>query len=196
MMSAGNKRKRVEEEEDSMLRKTEYLKTSEKAEAKESEGTQEIVQLAEVEEVERRMEGETPVRERSGVTWIPSMSDGREDELNYMVKTQCGSSKVCKAPTTTKWIDRVKKDDDGREFVRCRLVARYFKSRREGPRDELFAAMPPQETKKELFVFVAGVWEKRRERGQDEFINVKKAHLNAKRKRGAWHHWQRKTRRA
>ena len=46
------------------------------------------------------------------------------------------------APTTTKWIGRVK-DDDGREFVRCRLVARDFKPRREGPRDNLVVAMPP-----------------------------------------------------
>ena len=45
---------------------------------------------------------------------------------------ECGSwqeatSKAGKAPTTTKWIDRVKKDDGGREYVRCRLVARDSK---------------------------------------------------------------------
>ena len=38
-----------------------------------------------------------------------------------------------KAPTTTKWVDRVNKDDAGNEFVRCRLVARDSKPTREGP---------------------------------------------------------------
>ena len=67
------------------------------------------------------------------------------------------------APTTTKRIDRVKKDDDGREFVRCRRVARNVKPRREGPRDDLFVAMPPLEAKKALFAYDAGVREKKRE---------------------------------
>ena len=30
-------------------------------------------------------------------------------------------------PTTAKWVDRAKKDDTGKTFVRCRLVARDFK---------------------------------------------------------------------
>ena len=62
-----------------------------------------------------------------------------------------------------------------------------FKPRREGPRDDLFAAIPPLEAKKALFALfacVAGVREKRREQDQDEvklmFIDVKKAHLNVK----------------
>ena len=54
-----------------------------------------------------------------------------------------------------KRIDRVKKDDDGRAFVRCRLVARDFKPRREGPRDDRFSAMPPLEAKKALFAHAA-----------------------------------------
>ena len=78
----------------------------------------------------------------------------------------------------------MKQDDDGSEFVRCCLVARDFKPRREGPRDDLFAAMPALKAKRGLFSYVAGVREKRREQGQDEvkllFIDVKKAHLNAK----------------
>ena len=49
----------------------------------------------------------------------------------------------------------MKKDDDGRAFVRCRLVARDFKPRREGPRDDMFAAMPPLEAKKALFAHAA-----------------------------------------
>ena len=55
-----------------------------------------------------------------------------------------------------KWIYRVQKDDDGREFVRCRLVARGFKPTREGPRDDLFAVMPPLDAKKALFAYVPG----------------------------------------
>ena len=75
-------------------------------------------------------------------------------------------------------------DDDGREFVSCRLVARGFKPRPEGPRDDMFAAMPPLEATEALFAHVAVVREKRREQGQTEvklmFIDVKKVHLNAK----------------
>ena len=92
-------------------------------------------------------------------------------------------------PTTTKWVDRVKKDDNGKMFVRCRLVARDFKPKHEGPRDD-FAAMPPLEANKALFAFVAGMREKRRVQGHDEvklmFVDVKKAHLNAKCDEEAW----------
>ena len=87
-------------------------------------------------------------------------------------------------PTTTKQVDRVKKDDDVRTFVRCRLVARDFEPKHEGPRDDLFAAMPPLEAKKAPFSFVAVVREKKRAQGHEEvklmFIDLKKAHLNAK----------------
>ena len=53
--------------------------------------------------------------------------EGREEEMNSMVKTlvifEFGSweeatSKAGKAPTTTKWIDRLK-NGDVREYVRC-----------------------------------------------------------------------------
>ena len=63
-------------------------------------------------------------------------------------------------------------------------MAHNFKPKREGPRDHLFAAMPPLEAKKSLFAFVAGMREKRRPQGRDGvklmFIDVKKAHFNAK----------------
>ena len=42
------------------------------------------------------------------------------------------TSKAGNAPSTTKRIDRMTKNDNGREFVRCRSVARDFKPRREG----------------------------------------------------------------
>ena len=39
----------------------------------------------------------------------------------------------------------MRKDDEGREFVNCRLVARDFKLLQEGPRDELCTGMLPLE---------------------------------------------------
>ena len=64
-----------------------------------------------------------------------------------------------KKPTTTKWVENKKIDDDGNEFVRCRLVARDFKQRCEGPRDDLFASMPPLEALKVMLAMVAvGLW--------------------------------------
>ena len=66
--------------------------------------------------------------------------------MNYVVKTlrvfefgswQEATSKAGKAPTTTKWIDQVKKDGDGCEFVRRRLVARDFKTTSRGSEGRL-----------------------------------------------------------
>ena len=72
--------------------------------------------------------------------------------------------------------------EDGRTFARCRLVARDFKPHREGPRDDLFAAMPPLEAKKTMFALAAGERKRRRSQGlQVEkvlLVDVKKAHLN------------------
>ena len=100
------------------------------------------------------------------------------------------TSKAGKMHTTTKRVDRNKKDDNGKTFVRYRLVARDFKLKHEGPSDDLFAAMPPLEAKKALFAFVAGVREKRRTQGHEEvklmFVEVKKAHLNAKCEEEEW----------
>ena len=74
--------------------------------------------------------------------------------------------------------------------MRCRRVARDLKPRREGPRDDLFAAMLPLEAKKALFAHMEGVSEKRRAQCQDEaelkFVDVKKAHLNAKCEEEEW----------
>ena len=89
-----------------------------------------------------------------------------------------------KKPTTTKWVEGWKKNEDGARFVRCRLVGRDFKVKHEVERDDLFAAMPPLEAKKTMFRMTAGVRGWRRKRGADEiklmFIDVRKAHLNAK----------------
>ena len=68
--------------------------------------------------------------------------------------------------------------------MRCRLVGRDFKGKREGVRDDLFASMPPLEAKKMLFRVTAGVRGWRKRSGQKEiklmFIDVRKAHLNAR----------------
>ena len=98
--------------------------------------------------------------------------------MNYMMKTrgmfEFGSwkdatLKAGKMPTMTKWVDRVKKDDDGGTFVRCRLAARQ----RRPVRGDATA-----EAKKTLFALAAGVREKRRAQGHDGlkimFIAVKK----------------------
>ena len=124
---------------------------------------------------------------------------GREEEIKHIIKTlnmfefeswEEATSKAGKMPTTTKRVDRNKKDDNGKTFVRYRLVARDFKPKHEGPSDDLFAAMPPLEAKKALFAFVATVREKRRTQGHEEvklmFVDVKKAHLNAKCEEEEW----------
>ena len=87
------------------------------------------------------------------------------------------------APTSTKWVDVRKMNDDGEEFMRSRLVARDFRLRRGPNRPDLFAAMPPQEAKKMLFIMtVSGEWlsssADRRMSRSLMFIDVRKAHLN------------------
>ena len=85
---------------------------------------------------------------------------------------------------TTKWVEGWKKDDSGERFVRCRLVGRDFKARGGKEQEELFAAMPPLEAKKLLFRMTAKVRGERRRKGLEEeklmFIDVRKAHLNAR----------------
>ena len=125
----------------------------------------------EVNEEEEWMTEEEPRQaDEGGDLETKEVRRGQEEEMNYMVKTlkmfEFGSwedvtSRAGKMPTTTKWVDPVKKDDNRKIFVRCRLVARDFKPKREGPRDDLFAAMPPLEANKALSAFVAGVREKR-----------------------------------
>ena len=112
------------------------------------------VEVNEEEEVEWRTEREILFYEEEEGNLNPEqIRQGREVEMNYIVKTlgmfeigswEEGRSKAGKAPTATKWIDRGNNDDDGRDFVRCRLVAPDFKPRREGPRDDLVAAMSRQ----------------------------------------------------
>ena len=88
--------------------------------------------------------------------------------------------KTGKAPTSTRWVD-VNKGTVEKPDVRCRLVARDFKPKGEKDREDLFAAMPPLESKKLIFQKAIRENKERRRRGQDGiklmFIDVKKAHL-------------------
>ena len=199
MRTDGNKRKAGEESEESRLRKTlrSLKELDNKENKKESGKTQEIVEVAEVEvneEEEDWMTEEEPRQGDEGGDLDPvQVRQGREEEMNYMVKTlkmlefgswEVATSRTSKTPTTSKSFDRAKKDDTGETFVRCRLVTRDFKPKRQGLRDDLFAAMSPLEAKKALFAFAVEVREKRRAQGHDEvklmFVDVKKVHLNAK----------------
>ena len=137
MRTEENKRKAVEEHEGCMVKKTvKYTKTVQKAEAK-REGVQEIVEVAEVvvnvEESEWRAEEEAQVEGEGDDLDPEQVRKGREEEMNYMVRTlemfEFGSleeamAKAGEVPTSTKRIDRVKNNKDGREFVSCRLGAR------------------------------------------------------------------------
>ena len=94
------------------------------------------------EEIEWRTEGEAQFeQERNNM----NLEQGREEEMNDMLKTlgmfEFGSWAEA-TPKAGPKAGKVKKDDDGREVVRCRTSARDFKLRREGARDDLFAAMP------------------------------------------------------
>ena len=118
--------------------------------------------------------------------------EGRREEAQFMVKRldmfEFGSYEEAvgrggKVPTTTKWVEGWKMGEDGKRFVRCRLVGRDFKARSGGDMEDLFAAMPPLEAKKMMFRMVAGGRRRRLQAGKDEiklmFIDVRKAHLNA-----------------
>ena len=84
MRTEGKKRKAIEEEEESLLKKAvKYLQTLERAEAKkESEETQEVVELAEA----WKSQGDTLLKE--GGDFDPEqVRHGREEGINCMVKT-------------------------------------------------------------------------------------------------------------
>lgn len=86
--------------------------------------------------------------------------------------------KTGRKPIGTRWVD-VRKGGG----VRSRWVAQDFKPKGDGNREDLFAAMPPLEAKKILFQMAARrMASNTTERPQMKlmFIDVRKAHLNAK----------------
>lgn len=83
-------------------------------------------------------------------------------------------------PTTTKWID-TDRCVDGEVLVRSRLVARDFRLKGEGERNDLFAAAPPLEANWMLFQLALVKTTMHPERRYNvAFIDVNKAHLNGR----------------
>ena len=110
----------------------------------------------------------------------------RKEEVEYMKgrkiwrvrpKEEC-RRRTGKEPIGVRWVDTEKGDGS----VRCRLVARDFKGKEVGEREDLFAATPPLEGLRLLISSAATRRRKRREgrRGVRKmmFIDAKKAHLN------------------
>ena len=63
---------------------------------------------------------------------------GREEEMNYMVKTwkmfefgswEDATSRAGKMPTTTKWVDRAKKDDSGKNIRQMQTGGTRFQTK-------------------------------------------------------------------
>jgi len=186
MEGGGRNKRKGETEEEAMIRRTiKFLKKD--------GGIHEVAVVTNDDVVQVEGDDYEEKYERDGELDPEMVKKGRKEEAEYMALKlgmfefgDYGEAKARggKEPTTTKWVEGKKAGEDGEEFVRCRLVARDFKPKREGPRDDLFAAMPPLEVKKGLFALVAGERGRRRRRGMDEmklmYIDVKKAHLNAK----------------
>ena len=108
---------------------------------------------------------------------------GREEEVKYMmargiwkeVDVDEAWAKTGKGPVSVRWVD-TDKGTEGKPNVRCRLVARDFKSKDNRDREDLFAATPPLELLKALLSRAVSGHKCRKVL----FIDVKKAHLNPK----------------
>ena len=127
------------------------------------------------------------------------VAEARSEEMEFMknidlyeeVDTGECWRKTGRAPISTKFIDRNKGTRE-EPLVRCRLVARNFKTKGDKDRHDLFAATPPLEGKKMLFRMAVVKQRKHSLRKNTEncsplkllFVDVKKAHLNAKVKEG------------
>jgi len=130
------------------------------------------------------------IDERTGLELDVRLTKRAEaEEIEFMKKiclydvvgnSECWE-KIDKPPISTKWV-RVNKGTTDEPDIRCRLVARDFKPKGEKDRSEIFAAMPPLESKKLLFqqAVTQNAWN--RSRGEAGLkimlIDVKKAHLN------------------
>ena len=135
-----------------------------------------VSEIMEVEVNEQRLRWKRFTTEsRTRNSW--SGAAGRREEMDYMVETletlevgswQKATTRAGKTTTKTKRVDRMKVDDQGHEFVGCRIVLRDFKPRHAGPRDDLCAAMHPLETNKALCADAAGTRRAGRDRGELE----------------------------
>jgi hypothetical protein len=113
-----------------------------------------------------------------GFLKLEDVRKGRAEEIGFMKNRRIWSEvqeEECwrvtgKAPVGVKWVDTKKGEGD----IRCRLVARDFKGKGDGDREDLFAATPPLESKR-LLVSKAAT------KGGNYkllFIDARKAHLN------------------
>ena len=86
-----------------------------------------------------------------------------------------------RAPISVRWVD-VNKGSDEEPVIRCRLVARDFKLKGDKDRADLFAATPPLEALRMLIRMsrLSHLRKSSRRKWKLMFIDVKKAHLNAK----------------
>ena len=187
----GGKAEDSEEDEEARRRKTEkFLK---KLQQEEKESTVSEIAEVEVNKQEVEMEEDHQVEDptKSWTQWY--WREGDKRNMDQMVETlkmfDCGSwqeatTRARKVPTTSMWVDRVKKDEEGQEFVRCRFVARDLMPRHEGSRDDLYAAMFLVEGKKASSAYVLGTGRGSGKRGEPEvkrmFVDVKKVHINAR----------------
>ena len=98
-------------------------------------------ELAEVEVNEEESSGEQKERDNlrvSEVTWIQSkIRSGGGDWLHGQDVGMFELARQARIPTTTKWVDCVKKDDAWRKMLRCRLVAPDFKTKTWGSEEWL-----------------------------------------------------------
>ena len=113
--------------------------------------------------------------------------EARGEEIEYMVKRgiwevrpreECWE-KTGKGPTGVRWVDTNKGDEEESD-VRCRLVARDFRNKRDKGRDDLYAETPPLEAIR--MQFSKAVTRRRmgcrRKCKKMMFIDAKKPHLN------------------
>ena len=125
---------------------------------------------------------------KGGALKVEDVKGARKEEVGYMVKRRVWVEvpvgdcwrRTGKAPISTRWVDTNKGSEEAPD-VRCRLVARDFKGKESGGREELFAATPPTEAERLALSRAATV--KRDKRGlrvarKVMFIDAKKAHLN------------------
>jgi hypothetical protein len=83
-----------------------------------------------------------------------------------------------KKPVSVKYVD-TNKGTEEEPVIRCRLVARDFRTKGEKDQEDLFAVTPPLEIKRMLISRTAS----RRKDGRFKkmlFVDAKKAHLNPK----------------
>ena len=122
--------------------KREYKKRQ--REGDQDEGRVDMVSEKVGEMAVNEVEVEDMMGEEAEETWDAEELDpkqveaGRKEEVDFMVGKlrmfEFGSYDEAvrrggKVPTTTKWVEGWKKDDDGKRFVRCRLVGRDFKAK-------------------------------------------------------------------